>query len=296
MLKDVTHVFYVTWSGQLNEEEQCVVNGHMLRNVLDAVVPNAENLKHVCLQTGLKHYIGPYILLGKIQSHETPFREEMSRLPYDNFYYTLEDILIKEGSKGTLTYSIHRASIIFGFSPYSRVNFIVTLCVYATICKHVGMKLMYPGTKKTWESYWDGSDADLVAEQEIWAAVDPYGKNEAFNCSNGDVYKMKQLWKILGEEFEVEYDDVFEGYKGINVMETMKDKEEIWNEIVKVNELEVNELGSLVNWIAMDFIFNTEPIMACMNKSKECGFLGFRNSKTSFVYWIEKLKALKIVP
>ncbi|WJX41452.1 Delta(4)-3-oxosteroid 5beta-reductase [Trifolium repens] len=32
-------------------------------------------------------------------------------------------------------------------------------------------------------------------EQHIWAAVDPYAKNEAFNCSNGDVFRWKQLWK-----------------------------------------------------------------------------------------------------
>lgn len=296
VLNDVTHVFYVTWSGQLNEDEQCVENGNMLRNVLDAVVPNAVNLKHVCLQTGLKHYMGPYVLLGNIQSHDTPFREDMPRLPYNNFYYTLENILFDEASKGTFTYSVHRPSIIFGFSPYSRVKYIVTLCVYATICKHLGMKLVYPGTKKTWESYWDGSDADLIAEQEIWAAVDPYAKNEAFNCSNGDVYKMKHLWKILAEEFKLEYDAVEDEYEGVSVAEIMKDKGHVWDEIVKANELEANELGSLANWLSMDFVFNTEPIMACMNKSKEHGFSGFRNSKTSFASWIDKLKASKIVP
>jgi Delta4-3-oxosteroid 5beta-reductase len=33
-----------------------------------------------------------------------------------------------------------------------------------------------------------------------------------------------------------------------------------------------------------------------MNKAKEHGFLGFRNSKNSLVNWIDKTRAYKIVP
>jgi hypothetical protein len=33
-----------------------------------------------------------------------------------------------------------------------------------------------------------------------------------------------------------------------------------------------------------------------MNKSKEHGFLGFRNTVNSFNTWIEKMKVFKIVP
>lgn len=52
--------------------------------------------------------------------------------------------------------------------------------------------------------------------------VDPYAKNEEFNCSNvwsTHVYKMKHLWKILAEEFNIEYEDVGDDYKGLRVEE-----------------------------------------------------------------------------
>jgi hypothetical protein len=39
----------------------------MLRNVLSVVVPNCPALVHVCLQTGRKHYVGPFEALGRIQ-------------------------------------------------------------------------------------------------------------------------------------------------------------------------------------------------------------------------------------
>lgn len=100
----------------------------MFRNVLNAVIPNAPNLQHICLQTGRKHYSGPFELAGKAQAHDPPFHEDLPRLNVPNFYYTLEDILFEEVEKKEgLTYSIHRPGVIFGFSPYSLMNMVGTL-------------------------------------------------------------------------------------------------------------------------------------------------------------------------
>lgn len=52
-LTDVTHVFFVSWTNRSTEAENCEVNGAMLQNVLRAVIPNAPNLRHVSLQTGI---------------------------------------------------------------------------------------------------------------------------------------------------------------------------------------------------------------------------------------------------
>jgi hypothetical protein len=46
----------------------------------------------------------------------------------------------------------------------------------------------------------------------------------------------------------------------------------------------------------VDFIIGREGIVDSMNKAKEHGFLGFRNTKNSLLYWIEKNKSYKIVP
>ncbi|KAJ6320980.1 hypothetical protein OIU78_016221 [Salix suchowensis] len=90
-LTDVTHIFYVTWASKPTEEENCEINGLMFRNVLQAVIPIAPNLCHVCLQTGGKHYVGPFELYGQIEAHDPPFTEDLPRLNGPNFYYTLED-------------------------------------------------------------------------------------------------------------------------------------------------------------------------------------------------------------
>jgi nucleoside-diphosphate-sugar epimerase len=296
-LTDVTDIFYVTWASRSTEAENCEVNGAMLRNVLRALIPNAPNLRHICLQTGTMHYVGPFEARGKIIPHSPPFTEDLPRLNYlPNFFYTREDILFEEAkNKEGLTWSIHRPSMIFGFSPYSMLNIIGTLCVYAAICKHEGLPLKFPGSKAAWECYTVASDADLIAEQQIWAVVDTNGKNEAFNCNNGDVFKWKHLWKALAERFGIEKYGLEEGEKA-SMVEMMKDKGHVWEEIVRENRLQPTKLEDIGLWWLADAILSTEDFVDSMNKSKERGFLGFRNSMNSFVAWIDKMKFYKIVP
>ncbi|KAG2255467.1 hypothetical protein Bca52824_074761 [Brassica carinata] len=183
---------------------------------------------------------------------EPPFNEDMLRLQIENFYYTLEDILSEEiKSKESVTWSVHRPNTIFGFSPYSLMNIVGTLC-------------------KAWEGFTTASDADLIAEKQILAAVDPYAKNEAFNCSNADQFGIEEYG--------------FKEGKNVGLVEMMKGKE---------REKKLNEVG--VWWFA-DVVLGVEGMIDSMNKSKEYGFLGFRNSNNSFISWIDKYKAFKIVP
>ncbi|XP_074574988.1 3-oxo-Delta(4,5)-steroid 5-beta-reductase-like [Curcuma longa] len=298
-LADVTHIFYVAWANRTVEAENRAVNAAMLRNVLAAVVPSAPNLRHVCLQTGRKHYFGPFEAQGKVPVHEPPFSEDLPRLPVPNFYYDQEDILFDELSKkeGGVTWSIHRPTTIFGFSPTSLMNLIGTLCVYAAICRKEGAPLRWPGSQITWDGFSDASDADLIAEQQIWAAVDPYARNEAFNCSNGDVFKWKHLWAALAEQFGVEAVGYQEDAERFTLAEAMRGKEAVWADIVAEHDLVPTKLDEVGTWWFADAMLGA-PIqhLDSMNKSKEHGFLGFRNTVTSFNSWIEKMRAFKIVP
>ncbi|KAJ6320984.1 hypothetical protein OIU78_016225 [Salix suchowensis] len=182
-LTDVTHIFYVTWASRSNEAENCKINGLMFRNLLQAVVPIATNLRHVCLQTGTKNYIGPFESFYNFESHEPPYSEDLPRLKVDNFYYTLEDVMFEEVAK-------ERGSDL-----------------------HEGAPLMFPGSKEAWNCYAIASDADLVAEQEIWACVEPNAQNQAFNIHNGDYFKWKHLWKVLAAQFGIEEYGFEEGGK-----------------------------------------------------------------------------------
>lgn len=298
-LADVTHIFYAAWANRESEIKNIAANTSMLRNVLDAVLPSAPNLQHVCLQTGLKHYLGGFDSFGKVKPHEAPFHEDLPRLPTPNFYYAQEDALFDSlrSRDGAVSWSVHRPTLIFGFAPISLMNIVGSLCVYAAICKREGKPLRWPGNRVTWEGFSSASDADLIAEQQIWAAVDPYAKNEAFNCSNGDVFKWKHLWTTLAEQFELEVVG-YGGEEGRFKLEVaMKGKEELWDKIVQENQLAPTRLEEVGTWWFADAVLNMEEQhLDTMNKSKEHGFLGFRNTRNSLVSWIDKMRGYKIVP
>jgi len=46
----------------------------------------------------------------------------------------------------------------------------------------------------TWDSLADACDADLLAEAMLHCATTPACANRAFNVSNGDVYRWRDMW------------------------------------------------------------------------------------------------------
>ncbi|KAE8686449.1 3-oxo-Delta(4,5)-steroid 5-beta-reductase [Hibiscus syriacus] len=154
-------------------------------------------------------------LFKAVQSRDPSFREDLPRLKLLNFCYTLDVLFEEIKGKDGLIWSVHRPAI----------------------CKHEGKPLRFPGNRQAWDGYWDASDADLIAEHQIWAAMNRHAKNEAFNCSNGDVFKWKDLWKVLANRFGIEHYGFQETDEKLSLAEMMKDKGPVWDEIVRDNSL-----------------------------------------------------------
>ncbi|CAK9172858.1 unnamed protein product [Ilex paraguariensis] len=296
---EVTHVFWVAIQVHENEEANVTINTAMLQNVLSVLLQSSppSPLRHVTLQTGTQYYMGPIhdpILGFKLNPHESPFREDSPRLPHPNFYYPLEDLVASYSP--AVTFSIHRSSIIIGASSRSFYNTLLTLCVYATICKYEGLAFRYPGTKYTWNHFCDVSDAGVLAEQQIWAAVTDEAKNQAFNCTNGDVFTWRSLWKILCEIFDVEFVP-FDEREKFDWVEEMGKKEEVWNSIVEEYGLYKTKLSEITCFAALNTILHFGFQHVCsMNKSREFGFFGYADTMKSIKIWMERLRMMKTIP
>lgn len=105
------------------------------------------------------------------------------------------------------------------------------------------------------------------------------------------------MWKVLAEQFEIEeygFDEE-EGEK-LSLVEMMKDKGGVWEEIVRENQLRPTKLEEVGMWELVEIVLGGGAELSSMNKSKEHGFVGFRNSTNSFVTWIHTAKAYKIAP
>nr|ACZ66261.1 progesterone 5beta-reductase 2 [Digitalis purpurea] len=294
-LSDITHIFYVSWTGS----EDCDKNAIMFKNILDSVIPNAPNLKHISLQTGIKHYWGNMVdeMDTTNVSHDCPFYENMPRLRQPNFYYNLEDLLYEAcgTQNGALTWTVHRPALIFGFSPCSLMNIVATLSVYAAICKYENKPLVYTGTETSWNCLVDAVDSDLLADHLVWGAISPNAKNQAFNINNGDVFKWKHIWKVLADQFEIEFVG-YEGKEPVSLEGLMKDKDSVWDEIVERYDLVPTKLKDIAAFWFADVAFSIEGAVSSMNKNKEFGFMGFRDSTKSFISSVNKVRTYRFVP
>ena len=288
-----THIFFTTWSRRDTEAENCEVNGRMLRNLLDATGTET-TVRHVALVTGLKHYLGPFEAYAKAQP-DTPFSEEQARLPYENFYYVQEDILLEAAERDGFTWTVHRPHTLIGWALGNAMNMGVTLAVYAAICRETGRPFRFPGSREQWEAVTDVTDACLLADHLIWAATSPAAANQALNIVNGDVFRWRRMWPRLAAALGAE-PAPFDG-EPAPLEEQMGDAAEIWPEIVRRHALQDLDVETLASWWHTDAdLGRTIETFTDMGRSRRLGFDGVRDTETSSTSLFERLRAERIVP
>ncbi|AES91934.1 putative oxidoreductase [Medicago truncatula] len=295
---EVTHLFWVTFQLVADEEVKISVNKSMLLNVLTVLKSYPSSpLTHITVQTGTKHYLGPVhdpVQSTKLICHEPPFEENMPRLSYPNFYYALEDLV--KSYAPSITYSIHRSSIIIGASPRSAYNMLMVLATYAAICRQVGLPFRFPGNRYTWEHFCDMTDARVLAKQHVWAAVTKKAKNQAFNCTNGDVFAWKSMWKVLCKTFAVKFVDLDEKEE-FDLVQFMRDKGEVWDQIVEEYGLHKTKLEEIACFDALVPVFRFEfQLVSSMNKSKNYEFFEYAETFNSVKFWVMKLREMNLIP
>jgi nucleoside-diphosphate-sugar epimerase len=288
-----THVFFTTWSRRATEAENIDVNGRMLQNLLDAVSAEG-SVQHVALTTGLKHYLGPFEAYAKAQP-DTPFSEEQARLPYENFYYTQEDILFAAADRDGFTWSVHRPHTLIGWALGNAMNMGVTLAVYGAICRETGQPFRYPGSKTQWEAITDVTDATLLADHLVWASTTPAAANQALNIVNGDVFRWRRLWPRLADALGVEAAP-FDGEPAPLEVQ-MAEAADVWPRIVEKHGLRNLDVGRLASWWHSDAdLGRTVETFTDMGKSRRLGFTGVRDTESSFTDLFARLRAEKVVP
>ncbi|KAB1225763.1 3-oxo-Delta(4,5)-steroid 5-beta-reductase [Morella rubra] len=298
-LQDVSHLFWITWANQfpLDTQECWEQNRGMMSNALNAILPTARALKHVSLQTGMKHYIS---LQDPSYLNDHYHYEECPRIStIQNFYYALEDLLT-ERLAGKVAWSVHRPGVVMGSSNRSLYNLMGALCVYGAICKRQNLPFVFGGTRQCWEeTYIDGSDARLVADQHIWAATDAatYSTDgQAFNAINGPPFTWKEIWPAIGMKLGVEVpEDMFS--EEFRFSTAMADKKGVWEEIVTKEGLLQTGMEDLANWEFLDLLLRCPfKLLGTRQKADRLGFTARYETLTSILHWIDFMRAEKLIP
>jgi len=287
-------VIITAWIRKNSEAENIEVNTATLRNLFAGLEPDG-GVRHVALLTGLKHYLGPFDDYATGVMAETPFHESEPRLPNPNFYYSQEDELFAAAQKQGFTWSVHRAHTVFGFAVDNAMNMVLTLSVYATICKELGKPFIFPGSQEQWNGVIDVTDADLLGEQLIWACTHKEAENEAFNIANGDTFRWRWMWPQIAEHFGIEWEAPKPEFNPLE--KQMVKAEDVWKTIAEREGLVESDVTKLASWWHTDSDLGRQ--MECftdMNKSLEAGFLNFRNTPKSFFDKVARYRAANIIP
>lgn len=289
-----THVFITTWSRQATEAENIRVNAAMVRNVLDALRP-AGSVQHVALVTGLKHYLGPFEAYGKGSLPQTPFREDQGRLDVENFYYAQEDEVFAAAEKDGFTWSVHRPHTVLGVAVGNAMNMATTLAVYASICKHTGRPFVFPGSRVQWDSLTDMTDARQLAKQQLWAATTPAAANQAFNITNGDVFRWKWMWGQIAGYFGLTPADFPSTPSPLETQ--MADDQAAWSQIVEQHGLKEADITRLISpWHTDADLGRPIEVVTDMSKSRSLGFTAFQASDQAFFEVFNKLRKERLIP
>lgn len=290
---DPTQVFFCTWTRGATEADNIRLNGAMLRNVLEPLRQRRQ-LRHVAVVTGTKHYLGPFDQYAK-NKPETPFREDMPRLPIANFYYALEDIVKEAAKLQGFSWSVHRSHTIIGYAVGNLMNIGATLAAYASIAKATGMPFVFPGHPTQYEGATDITDARLLARHLAWAATTADAGNEAFNVVNGDVFRWKRLWQVIADHFGI----AAAAYPGAPtpLEPRLASRDGDWDALVKAHALQPLRLAEIASPWHTDLDLGRP--MECLNsmaKSRRLGFREFQDSEQSFIDVFDRLRRERIVP
>ena len=293
---DPTHVFLTVWSRQPTEAENITVNGGMLRNVL-AALPRNGALVHVGLVTGLKHYLGPFesYTSGAAGALVTPLREDMPRLPLENFYYAQEDVVYEACAARGVGWSVHRPHTIIGFALGNAMNMGVTLACYAALCVETGRPFTFPGSAVQWNCLTDMTDADVLAEQVEWAAATPAARNQAYNVTNGDVFRWSWMWGQVAAYFGLTPAPMPPTRQPLEAQ--MAGDAPAWRALAARHGLVEADLGRLVSpWHTDLDLGRPCEVVTDVCKSREASFTAFKCTRSALLALFDTLRAARVIP
>ena len=283
----VTHIFYTAYAPRAGLAEEANLNNRMFVNFAEIMLETAPELAHIQLMQGSKWYgnhLGPY---------KTPAKEDdPGHLP-PNFYFDQQAWLVQHQPGHRWTWSALRPHGICGFATGSSMNQFTAVALYAAISKYLGRPLRFPGKPGAFDCIYQLTEAAYLAKGMTWAATNPVCANQAFNFTNGDFIRWRNLWPKIARFFDMEPADV----QTLSLAQFMADKEPVWEEMRDRYQLRNHSLNQLTNWAFADFVLSCEyDQMSDMTKARNAGWIGANDSEKMYLRLLQDLRHNRIIP
>ncbi|PZR87560.1 MAG: NAD-dependent dehydratase [Stutzerimonas stutzeri] len=285
-LSDVTHVLHAAYQEHTDPTQLVETNLAMLRNLVDAVDAASPALKRVVLYQGGKYYgshLGAFV---------TPAREDDPRQMPPMFYYDQEDWLREKARQRPWDMVVLRPDAVCGFAIGNPMNLSMVIAVYAAISKELGLPLRFPGSAGCYGRLAQVTDAAQLAAGSEWAAEQAPG-GEAYNLTNGDIFRWNRLWESFARYFEMELAPPM----AIPLATMMADKGPVWERITAKHGLVPVPFAKVAAWSFGDYVFRCDWDVICSTtKIRQAGFHAVVDSEAMFLRLFNEFRARKVIP
>jgi nucleoside-diphosphate-sugar epimerase len=286
--KGTTHVFYAALSPDPDLSTEAERNGRMLGNLLDGLEEAGAPLRRVAIYQGFKIY---GIHLGA--KVPTPARESDPPHMPPNIYLAQEAQLKRRAERSAWDYVALRPDVVVGDIHGNPMNIALVIGAFAEISRALDIPLRFPGTDVAYRHLAQFTDSRLLARASAWAAEAENAAGEAFNVTNGDIFRWERMWSDVAAHLGMRT----AAPVPLTLARHMADKGPMWKELAEAKGLVQPDLGLLVGWGFGDFIFHTETdVISDVNKIYRYGFTERMNSTESLLSAIESLKRQRVLP
>ncbi len=283
---DIDYIFHAAYQEHADPAQQVAVNLALLAKLVTALEAASPKLRRVILYEGAKYYgvhLGPFT---------TPAREDDPRHMPPNFYYDQEDWLKANAPGKSWDYGVLRPDVVCGFAVGSPMSCIMVLAVYAAISKELGLPLRFPGTPDCYTRLAQVTDSGLLARASAWAATTA-PSNQAYNVTNGDLFRWNQIWPRLAAMFGMEVG----AQQTIRLTEFMADKAPVWQRVVRKYGLVDTPYEKAAAWGFGDFVFRCDfDVISSTTKLRQAGFGDIEDSEAMFARLFEQLRLRRVIP
>lgn len=293
----ITHVAYMALQEEddllagWRSQSQMDANLAMLRNLLDGLRASRGTLEHVCLLQGSKAY-GSHL-----HPVPVPAKERWPRGPHPIFYWPQEDLLRQRQVRAGWSFTILRPMRILGESIGSPMSIIAAMGVYASVMRHLGRPLRFPGGGRYVTAC---TDSRLIAQAIEFAATSPAAAGETYNVVNGDVFVWQDFWPSLARHFGMEVGEP----ESMALAREMNRFAPAWEEVARRHGLLPLPMSDLVGqaWQFADYAFahgqENPPSRILMSpiKIRQAGFGACYDSEDSLLHWISRMQDARILP
>jgi nucleoside-diphosphate-sugar epimerase len=286
--RDTTHLFYAALAPNPDLATEAEKNGAMLGTLLDGLEAEAAPLRRVVIYQGFKIY---GIHLGA--TVPTPARESDPPHMPPNLYQSQEAQLRHRAEKARWDYVALRPDVVIGDITGNPMNLALVIGAFAEISRALGIPLRFPGSDIAYGKLAQFTDAGLLARASLWAATSERAGGEAYNVTNGDIFRWDRMWADVAEHLGLPV----AAPVPLTLATHMRDKGPLWRDLATRHGLASDDLARLVGWGFGDFIFKTgSDVISDVNKIYAHGFTERMDSRHSLFAAIDSFKRQRILP